>query len=106
MSKLWNAIKHLFERAKVVYVLSEEERVLWNSIEDKRKVSALQYKLNGDHNRDTMVAPYIDGLTQDEHTLLKRIHDRYYGKDWYVADPLGGGQVDYIIYDDIKHRVI
>lgn len=71
------------------YCLHEDEISLWESI-----------KIKADCACD-----YIE-LNKHELNLLYKIHDKIIGKDWYIVDPLGAKQVHYIMYNNIKNKVI
>ena len=44
-------------------------------------------------------------LTVEERALVNKIHAVYFGKDYYLIDPIGVAQGDWAFYDDIKEKV-
>lgn len=71
------------------YCLHDDEIYLWQLIKSK-----------GDSAND-----FIE-LNTNEIRLLYKIHDAIMGDDWYIADPLGAKQVHYIMFENIKNKVI
>lgn len=71
------------------YCLHDDEIYLWQSIKTK-----------GDSAND-----FIE-LNTNEIRLLYKIHDAIMGNDWYIVDPLGVKQVHYIMFENIKNKVI
>ena len=85
---------------KQSYVLNNEERPLWNNIQQKAINGWIEYC------KQTEVSnPWTQILSKEEYELLDKIHAKYYGEDWYITDPLGATQVHYIMFKDIEDKV-
>ena len=87
------------------YLDSIDDQMTWNSICNKAKSSYNEYTNTYDDVGEFWT-PYINDLSQDEINLLKKIHEYYYGIDWHVVDPLSPNQVFYIMYTNVKNKVI
>lgn len=87
------------------YWLDLEESAIWHSISQKARDGYLEWIENRE-NRNRVIYPcYTQMLQPCEIELLKKIHERYFGKDFYIAFPLGQNQVNWIMYQDICHKV-
>lgn len=85
---------------KQSYVLNNEERPLWNNIQQKAINGWIEYC------KQTEVSnPWTQPLSKEEYELLDKIHAKYYGEDWYITDSLGGTQCTYIMFKDIEDKV-
>jgi len=98
--KIW--LKSLFEYNK--YKLTDEEIPIWESIVLKEYQGYLEWyeKTKG----DDLCGPWIKDITPEEVALLDKIHEKYYGNDWWIATPISTAQVCYVEYEDIKDKVI
>ena len=96
-SKLW--WKSLFK-----YKLTEEERKLWNSILNKDAMGYEEWyaKTKG----DDICGHWIKDITEEEMALLDKIHEHFFGKDWWIAVPISNAQVYAVMLDDIKNKLI
>lgn len=99
--KFKNFINKIKDNFKFSYRLSNEEKHIWKSIEEKSNNGLIECQCEYGNN----ATPWIQELTEEELKLLNKIHDYFYGENWYIADPLGAKQVQYIMYDDIKDKV-
>ena len=82
------------------YCLHDDEIYLWQSIKTKAENGYKEY-LN-----EPAGPPWVTELNTNEIRLLYKIHDAIMGDDWYIADPLGAKQVHYIMFENIKNKVI
>lgn len=94
--KLW--WKSLFK-----YKLSEEERKLYNSIliKDAMGYGEWYNKTKG----DDICGHWIKNITEEEVKLIDKIHEHFFGKDWWIAVPISTAQVCAVMLDDIKDKV-
>lgn len=105
MNKFIKQIKKLFKKKQ--YILTNPTEIdLWYSIKVKAINGYKEYIEKYPSSADNIMPPWINDITNDELTLLDNIHTYFYGDDWYITDPIGCAQVNYIMYDDIKNRVI
>ena len=79
------------------YIELDKEKIIWDNICDKAKQG---YNDCLNLYEGEFWAPYTKELNNEEIDLLNRIHEKYYGSNWYVVDPLGANQVHYIMYND------
>lgn len=95
--KLWWA--SLFK-----YKLTEEEKPIWDSIVIKEYSGYTEWleKTKG----DDICGPWIKDITPEEVALIDKIHEKFYGKNWWIACPISTAQVCSAKYDDIKNKVI
>ena len=86
------------------YKLSEEESKLWNNISNKASNGYIEWfaKTQG----DDICGPWISDYNDEERKLVDKIHQYYYGTNWWIATPISGAQVMYVMYEDIKNKVI
>ena len=86
------------------YILSDEERKIWDNIKIKANIGYKEW-LNKTHG-DDICGPWIKDIQVEEIELIERIHDKFYGKDWYIAVPISTSQCCYVEYEYIKNKVI
>lgn len=87
------------------YCLDLEESAIWHSISQKARDGYLEWIENREDRNREIYPCYTQMLQPCETELLKKIHDRYFGKDFYIAFPLGPNQVNWIMYQDICDKV-
>lgn len=98
----WNRIK-FWLKTKLKYKLTNDEKILWNSIIQKAQVG---YNEWWDVTKgNDICGPWIKDYTEEENNLLDKIHKYFYGDEWYVSMPISCGQVNYVMYEDIKNKV-
>lgn len=94
-----------YKRVPFVF-LTRHKASLWRSIRKKAKEGKCEWHAQGYPN-DMIWSPcWTTHLTRPEYWLLHLLHDKLYGEDWYVVDSLGWEQVNYILFNNIKYRVI
>ena len=88
----------------MTYTLNDHEKELWDSIEKKAKIGYDEWfaKTKG----DDLCGPWIKDYTKEENDLIDKIHHQLYGEDWWIAMPIHTAQVNYVMYEDIKDRII
>ena len=88
----------------MTYTLNDHEKELWDSIEKKAKIGYDEWfaKTKG----DDLCGPWIKDYTKEENDLIDKIHHQLYGEDWWIAMPIHTAQVNYVMYEDIKDRLI
>lgn len=101
--KIINNIK-LWWNSLFKYKLSEEECKLWNSILNKDAIGYTEWleKTKG----DDICGPWIKDITNEEVKLIDKIHEHFFGKNWWIAVPMSNAQVYAAMFDDIKNKVI
>ena len=94
--KLW--WKSLFK-----YKLTEKEREFYNSILNKDAMGYGEWyaKTKG----DDICGHWIKNITEEEMSLIDKIHEHFFGKDWWIAVPMSNAQVYAVMFDDIKDKV-
>lgn len=97
-----NEIQMYFRQNKK-YILTDEEKKLWNSITDKAQNGFQEWDARED-KYDCMGQWMSPHLTKKEQKLIDKIHEYYYPGD-YIVDPIGAAQADYVWYSDIKDKV-
>ena len=90
-------------RSLFKYKLTGREVELWGTIEKKVNDGFIEWyaKTQG----DDLCGPWIANITPEETSLIEKIHEKYYGKDWWIAMPIGVAQVSYIQYQNIKDKI-
>ena len=88
----------------MTYTLKGNEIELWKSIIEKAKIGYDEWY--EETHGDDLCGPWIKDYTIEENNLLDKIHHKLYGKDWWIAMPISTAQVNYVMYDDIKDKVI
>lgn len=86
------------------YKLSNEEKLMWENIKvnaDKGYNEWLEQTKG-----DDLCGPWLKDYTKDEEKLIEKIHAYFYGEDWYCVMPLSNSQVNYLMYYEIKDKVI
>ena len=89
-----------------ILILSCRERKYWHSIKQKAKEGYNEWYHSKYNSDDYYCPPWTKDLTRAEDFVLRRLHDKVYGKNWYIEDPLGWTQCNYIMYRDLKWRVL
>ena len=86
------------------YVLTDIEYMLWRNICRKACQGYAQWfsKTRG----DDICGPWITNCTTEEMDLLNKIYHYLYKDDLWVALPLSTAQINYMMYEDIKDKVI
>ena len=101
--------EHLGERFKLwvrsfrKYKLTDDEKILWESLKVKAKLGYNEWLART--KGDDLCGPWIKDYTKEENNLLDKIHEYFYGKNWYVALSISGAQVNYIMFNDIMHKI-
>ena len=103
--RIWGKIRGI-EITYPMYVMSSRERKLWKSIEQKAKEGYDEWYHSKYNSEDYYCPPWTKPLTRAEELVLNHIHKKIYGSHWYITDPLGWTQCNYISYEDCKNRVI
>jgi len=98
----WNRIK-FWLKTKLKYKLTNDEKILWNNIIQKAQVGYNEW-CDVTKGND-ICGPWIKDYTEEENNLLDKIHKYFYGDGWYVSMPISCGQVNYVMYEDIKNKV-
>ena len=100
--KIINNIK-LWWNSLFKYKLSEEERELYNYILIKDAMGYGEWcsKTHG----DDICGHWIKDITEKEMALIDKIHEHFFGKDWWIALPMSNAQVYAVMFDDIKDKV-
>lgn len=88
------------------YELTEQEKQLWDIIVKKMVDGYHEYEEHMKDNQYSLICPWSKPLESNEYNLLDKIHKKYYGEDWYIVDPISGTQASYIMYEDIKDKVV
>lgn len=101
--KISNNIK-LWWNSLFKYKLSEEERELYNYIliKDAMGYGEWYSKTHG----DDICGHWIKDITEEEMALIDKIHEHFFGKDWWIAVPMSNAQVYAVMFNDIKDKVI
>ena len=86
------------------YKLTDEEKPIWDSIVAKEYAGYTEWleKTKG----DDICGPWIKDITEEEVKLIDKIHEHFFGKDWWIAVPMSNAQVYAVMLDDIKNKVI
>lgn len=96
-------IIHYWFKSNHKYKLNDNEKKLWCSIISKANVG---YKEWFEHTHgDDLCGPWIKDCTEEEEELIEKIHEYFYGEDWYVVMPLSYAQINYVMYYDIKDKL-
>jgi len=97
----WKSFKLSLRRH---YKLTPEERLLLDSLVQKANIG---YNEWWDQTQgDDICGPWIKDYTKEENDLLDKIHEYFYGTGWYIATPISTSQVNYVMYEDVKDKVI
>ena len=88
----------------ITYTLKGNEIELWKSIEEKAKAGYNEWfeKTQG----NDLCGPWIKDYTKEENDLIDKIHHQLYGKNWWISVPISTAQVNYVMYEDIKDKII
>lgn len=101
----WFDIKSQIRKHKQ-YTLTDEETRLWESIKQKANNGYSEFCDECKKDPNYMSWPWMSPkLTVEERALVDKIHAVYFGKDYYLTDPIGASQGDWAFYDDIKDKV-
>ena len=90
-----NILIKFLHKHKFIYKLSSEERITFNKL-----LNTVLLQLLKNRQRTYFSFNNIEGL------LLDKIHAHFYGKDWYISDSIGCKEVDYILFNDIRNKLI
>ena len=103
MKKLLTKIK-LWWNSLFKYKLTGRERELYNSILIKDAIGYGEWyaKTHG----DDICGHWIKDITEEEVKLINKIHEHFFGKNWWITIPISTAQVCSIQYNDIKNKVI
>lgn len=86
------------------YNLTKEEIKLYNSILYKDAIGYFEwYKRT---NGDDICGHWIKDITEEEKKLIYKIHEYFYGKDWWIAIPTTTSQVCAVMLNDIKDKIL
>lgn len=85
------------------YKLTTEESELFSSIEKKANDGYVEWfiKTQG----DDICGPWIKDVTPEEIALIDKIHNQFYGKDWWISTPIGVSQCAYVMFKDIENKI-
>ena len=85
------------------YELSEKERELYNSILNKDAMGYGEWyaKTKG----DDICGHWIKDVTEEEVKLINKIHEHFFGKNWWISVPMNDAQVCAVMLDEIKDKV-
>lgn len=53
------------------------------------------------NKNNTLWCPPILECSEKTEERITKLHNRLYGDDWYVVDPLGHKQILYIMFEDL-----
>lgn len=104
-NKLFKALAIFFghDLFNKIYILNENEKVIWNSIVDKANDSFAEwYKQT---KGDDICGPWIKDINLKEIRLIDKIHSKF-NKDWWISMPISQAQVCYIQFVEIKNKII
>ena len=89
------------------YILTEDEISLWRNIIEKATNGYGKSIKYYEKHPNTLYWPWVSPkLTDLESELLQKIHDKFYGEDYYIDDPISPSQVNFILYNNVKDKVI
>lgn len=101
----WFDIKSQIRKYRT-YTLTDEETKLWEIIKQKANNGYSEFCEECKKDPDYWSWPWMSPkLTVEERALVNKIHAVYFGKDYYLTDPIGVAQGDWAFYDDIKDKV-
>lgn len=101
----WFDIKSQIRKYRT-YTLTDEETKLWESIKQKANNGYNEFCEECKKDPDYWSWPWMSpNLTTEERALVDKIHAVYFGKDYYLTDPIGVAQGDWAFYDDIKDKI-
>lgn len=86
-----------------IYILNNEEKVIWNTIVDKANAGFVEWTEQTKCN--DICGPWIKDITPEEIQLIDKIHSRF-NKDWWVSVPISQAQICYIQFAEIESKVI
>lgn len=98
-------MKKLIMKIFNVYFLLPDEKRTWHIIGERMRAGEREWHEQGFPNSKILSPCWCTPMLKSEKLLLKKIHEHFYGNNWYIADPLGETQIAYIMYEDIKNRV-
>lgn len=91
---------------KSSYILSPEEAILWDSIQQKAIQGYNEFCEECEKDENYMGWPWMSPcLTREEDELVTKIHEYFYPGD-YIVDPISASQAAYAWYNDIKNKAI
>ena len=80
--------------------------VYYFRVRKKYRQGKAEWKEKMKDNPDTFCPPWVTELTRDEMEWLHYAHEFYYGPFWYVEDPLGPSQIQSIMFENVRKKVI
>lgn len=86
-----------------IYILNNEEKVIWNNIITKANEGFGEWMKQTKGN--DLCGPWIKDITPEEIRLIDKIHSKF-NKDWWWAMPISQAQVCYIQFTQIENKVI
>jgi hypothetical protein len=86
-----------------IYILNNEEKVIWNNIVDKANDGFVEWAKQT--KGDDICGPWIKDITPEEIRLIDKIHSKF-NKDWWISAPISQAQVCYIQFTEIENKVI
>ena len=89
-----------------IIILNHRLRKIWKNIEQKSKEGYNEWYHSKYNSDKYFCPPWTKRLTRAEDFVLRRIHEKIYGSHWFIVDSLGWTQCNYIMYDDLKYRVL
>lgn len=91
---------------KSSYILSPEEAILWDSIQQKAIQGYNEFCEECEKDENYMGWPWMSpNVTREEDELITKIHEYFYPGD-YIVDPISASQAAYARYDETKNKVI
>jgi len=102
---IFKTIKNIYYKHILMkYVLTDIEYILWKNICRKANQGYAQWfnKTRG----DDICGPWIANCTTEEADLLNKIYHYLYKDDIMVTLSLSTAQINCIMYEDIKDKVI
>lgn len=105
-NKFFKALAIFFGRDlfNKIYILNNEEKLIWNNIVDKANEGFAEWAERTKGN--DLCGSWIKDITPEEIRLIDKIYNKFYGDDWYVSLPISTAQVSYSQYNNIKNKVI
>ena len=86
-----------------IYILNNEEKVIWNNIITKANEGFDEWEEQTKGN--DICGPWIKDITPEEIRLIDKIHSKF-NKDWWCAVPISQAQVCYVQFTEIENKVI
>ena len=86
-----------------IYILNNEEKVIWNNIVTKANEGFVEWEKQT--KGDDICGPWIKDITPEEIRLIDKIHSKF-NKDLWCSVPISQAQVCYIQFTEIENKVI